>query len=86
MKSVAYYSSCFFNDFFSLFRETTRDYFAFFVLFKLSALVLDVINLSKDRVVSLIIDILCFAVVLRLEVGLSGLSLNSNRLTLVFLG
>ena len=81
---MTYYSSCFFNGFFSLYRGTVRDYFALFVLFKLSALVLDIINLSRGRVVSLIIDTLCFADILRLKVSLNSLSLNLNLLTLIF--
>ena len=84
MRSIIYYSSCFFNDFFSLFRETVRDHFALFILFKLSALVSDMINLSKDRVVPFIIGILRFASVLRLKIDLSSLSLNLNLLTLIF--
>ena len=84
MRSIAYYSSCFFNDFFSLFRETIRDYFALFILFKLSTLILDITNLSRDRVVSLIIDILYFADILRLRVDLNNLSLNLDLLTLIF--
>ena len=84
MRSIAYYSSCFFNGFFSLFRETVRSYFALFILFKLSALVSDMINLSKGRIVSLIIGVLCFADVLRLKISLNSLSLNLNLLTLIF--
>ena len=81
---MAYYSSCFFNGFFSLFREAVRSYFVLFIFFKLSTLVLDIINLSRDRVVSLIIDTLYFTGILRLRVDLSSLSLYLNLLTLIF--